>query len=186
MGCPEKVTFEEIYRAYSGRVLNLIFRMTRREDVARDLTQDVFLKVYENLSSFRHESGIYTWIHRITVNHVLNYLKREKRFRPLESVNEILGQFVKGRGGSHEPVDESRDAAGDSALEGSERAAIVWSAVKSLPAKYRVPLILFHYENLSYREIGEMMDLSLSAVESRIHRAKKQLVEILGPLVDQL
>jgi RNA polymerase sigma-70 factor (ECF subfamily) len=160
--------------------------MTQREDVARDLTQDVFLKVYDNLDSFRHESEVYTWIHRIAVNHVLNHLKREKRLRPLDGANEIPGRVVQPRAGDPESPDGSVDAGNETAMERAERAKIVRSAVQSLPAKYRVPLVLFHYENLSYREIGEMMDLSLSAVESRIHRAKKRLLKILGPMIDQI
>lgn len=157
-----------------------------REDVARDLTQDVFLKVYDGLPDFRHESDVYTWIHRIAVNQTLNFLKREKRYRPLENLNEILGRVVQHNGGERDFPPESGEEDAEAALERAERAKIVWSAVRSLPPKYRVPLILFHYEDLSYREIGEFMDLSLSAVESRIHRAKKRLLEILGPMAGKI
>ncbi len=69
----------------------------------------------------------------------------------------------------------------DQKIEDSERARIVWAAVRSLSIKYRVPLVLFHYEGLSYNEIAESMGLSLSAVETRIHRAKKQLIKKLEP-----
>ena len=180
------MTFEEIYRANAGRILKLVSRMTQNREVARDLTQEVFLKVFDNLASFRREAEVSTWIHRIAVNHTLNYLKREKRARGLGEANEIFGRVVQHGKALREPIDESRGAAGDAALEDRERAEVVQGAIRALPGKYRVPLVLFHYEGRSYQEVAVIMGLSLSAVESRIHRAKKMMIDILGPLARQL
>lgn len=70
--------FDDVYNRYADRILRVVFRFTRNEEVSRDLTQDVFIKVYERLSDFRNEAQVYTWIHRIAVNHVLNYLRAER------------------------------------------------------------------------------------------------------------
>lgn len=76
--------FDELYEKYGNRILNMVYRMTGGEDVARDLSQDIFLKVYENLDDFNHQSSVYTWIYRIATNHTLNYLKKKNRYRWLD------------------------------------------------------------------------------------------------------
>ena len=78
---PATLTFDEVYAAYAERVLNLAFRLTGDEDVARDLSQEIFIKVYQNLARFEQRSQIFTWIYRIAVNHINNYLKKERRQR---------------------------------------------------------------------------------------------------------
>jgi RNA polymerase sigma-70 factor (ECF subfamily) len=74
----------------------------------------------------------------------------------------------------------------DAMLEADERARRLWQAIQGLDPKYRVPLVLFHYEEQSYQQIADTMELSMAAVEARIHRARKQLAKALGPLLDQL
>jgi RNA polymerase sigma-70 factor (ECF subfamily) len=90
--------------------------------------------------------------------------------------------FVVGPG----EINRTASEPADKIMEQNERAMIVLNAVQSLSPKYKVPLILYHFENISYKEIAEIMKLSLSAVESRIHRAKKQLIKKLEPLLDQI
>jgi RNA polymerase sigma-70 factor (ECF subfamily) len=180
------MTFEEIYSAYSERILNLVYRMTSREEVARDLTHDIFIKVYHNLGTFNQQSQVYTWMHRIAVNHVLNYLKHEKRAQWFSLNSEDTMDKEQHKNIVRAFMEETNSVHADKAIEQTERANTVWSAVQSLSPKYRIPLILFHYENISYKEIAEMMELSMSAVESRIHRAKKQLIKKLEPLLDQI
>ena len=71
-------------------------------------------------------------------------------------------------------------------LEAAERAYVVWRAVTSLPPKYRVPVVLYHYEGKSYKEVAETTGLSLSAVEARIHRGRKKLIKLLEPWIDRV
>jgi len=180
------MTFDEIYEKYSGRILNLAYRMTGQEETARDLTQDVFIKAYQNLEKFRGDSQVYTWLYRIATNHVLNYLKKSQRMKWLNLLDKPLGEAIKeeqiaptfwGSAGAPRP---------DRQLEKSEREKLIWQIVQSLPVKYRVPLILYRYEDMSYQEIAETMQLSMSAVETRLHRAKKELVKRLEPYLDEL
>ena len=181
------LTFESIYEKYGARILNLAFRMVAKEEDARDLTQEVFIKVYENLHTFKHESQLYTWIYRIAVNHILNFLKKERRHTWINLMDQDVSEVFRD-----EEIDarawtaSSAPPAVDRKLEKRERMQIVWSMVQTLPAKYRVPLVLHHYEGLSYKDIADAMDLSMSAVESRIHRAKRQLIKKLEPWVEKL
>jgi RNA polymerase sigma-70 factor (ECF subfamily) len=175
--------FDEIYREYGGRILNLLHRFTPREQVARDLLQDVFVKVYEHMDSFENRSQIYTWIYRIAVNHALNHLKREKRNLWFDLMDESVGELLR-----RERIETPGFGAGevlrpDEALEDRERERFTQQAMEALHPKYRIPFVLLKDEHLSYDEIAKVLDISHSAVESRIHRARKMLIKRLGPLI---
>jgi RNA polymerase sigma-70 factor (ECF subfamily) len=180
------MSFDEIYASYADRVLNLAYRFTANEETARDLTQEVFIKVYNNLESFEQRSQVYTWVYRIAVNHITNHLKKERRRRWVNLLDRTVSEAVQAEG--VEPTFEHRvaNAPADSKIEERERAQIVWAAIRSLSVKYRVPLVLHHYEGLPYKDIAESMGISMSAVESRIHRAKKQLIKKLEPWVGKI
>lgn len=179
-------TFDEICDAYSGRILNLAYRMTGDEEIARDLTQDIFLKVYEKLDTFEERSGIYTWIYRIGINHILNYLKKERRYQWLRILDQPISEVIHEENVDPDFWGSSQEPGADRKMEQHEREAIVRKMIQSLHEKYRLPLILFRYEELSYKEIAEVMHLSLSAVETRIHRANKQLIAKLEPWLDKI
>lgn len=179
-------TFEHVYEAYAERILNLAYRMTGSEETARDLTQDIFLKVYENLDTFEHRSNVYTWIYRIAVNHIYNYLKRERRRSWVDLLDSSMRETVR-----EDEVDPAFSAAkpttpADRKLEEGERAEVVWRAVRSLPPKYKLPITLYHYEGMSYKDIAEATGLSMSAVETRIHRGRKKLIKLLEPWIEKI
>jgi len=178
--------FDDIYTTYAARVLNLAYRLTGNEETARDLTQEIFIKVYEHLDSFEHRSHVFTWLYRIAVNHVTNHLKKESRRRWLYLLDRKVPEVFR-EGGSDPAFDvPSPDPTAENRLEQEERAKIVWEAVRSLPVEYRVPLVLYHYDGMSYKEISDAIGLSLSAVETRIHRAKKKLIPKLEPWLDRI
>jgi RNA polymerase sigma factor (sigma-70 family) len=128
-------TFEEIYEAYAERVLNLAYRMTGDAEAARDLTQDVFVKVYENLDSFERRSHVFTWIYRIAVNHVTNHLKKEKRRRWVSFMDSKVSDVFR-EGDTGAPGDApANEVPADKKLEADERAKLVWSAVQALPVQ---------------------------------------------------
>jgi len=180
-----KMTFEEIYRENSEMVLNLAFRMTGKEEAARDLTQDVFIKVYQKKESFQELSKISTWIYRIAMNHILNYLKREKRISFLDFMEQDTSS-AKDNTMALSYWDQNMPAQPDKVLEEHQKEIVVRKMLDELPAKYRIPFLLFRYEDLSYQQIAEQLGLSLSAVETRIHRAKKKLMEKLQPWIKHL
>jgi RNA polymerase sigma-70 factor (ECF subfamily) len=179
-------SFESIYQAYGERILNLAFRLSGNRETARDLTQEIFIKIYENLATFEGKSHIYTWIYRIAVNHIYSHLKRERRYKWLDLLDKSVSDSLR-----KDQLDpgfrmSSPSPSPQNGMQSSQRAEIVWNMIQSLPTKYRVPLVLHHYEELSYKEIAEAMGLSLSAVEARIHRAKKQLIKKLEPWLDKI
>jgi RNA polymerase sigma-70 factor (ECF subfamily) len=179
-------TFDRVYESYADRVLNLAYRMTGSEETARDLTQDIFLKVYDNLDTFEHRSNVYTWIYRIAVNHIYNHLKRERRRTWVDLLDSSMREIVR-----EDQVEPTYSAAtspppADRKLEEGERADVVWRAVRSLPPKYQLPITLYHYEGLSYKDIAEATGLSMSAVETRIHRGRKKLIKLLEPWIDKI
>lgn len=180
------MTFEEIYRLYGKKVLNLAYRFTGSEETARDLTQDVFVKVYQNLSTFQGKSQIYTWIYRVAVNHCLNFLKKERKWRLLSLLDQKISDAVRSDHLQTELPDPAEQSSPAQMLEKAEREIIVRTRVNDLPLKYRAPLVLQRYEGMNNREIAEVLSLSLGTVETRIHRAKKMLIKKLEPWVTHL
>ncbi|MCB9070425.1 MAG: sigma-70 family RNA polymerase sigma factor [Calditrichae bacterium] len=179
------MTFEAIYREYGDKIMNLAYRMTGSKESARDMTQEIFIKVYENMDSFRGDSQVFTWLYRIATNHIFNFLKKERRRKWLNLMDKPLSEVLQED--QIDPLFWSRSAPQpDRQMEKSEREKRVWQSIQQLSPKYRVPLVLNRYEDMSYQEIAETMQLSLSAVESRIHRAKKELVKLLEPYIMDL
>ena len=176
-------TFDEIYREYGERILYLLYRFVPREQAARDLLQDVFVKVYENLDSFEQRSQIYTWIYRIAVNHALNYLKRERRGVWVDLMDESVGELLRKEKIEAPGFGDQDSARPDEVLERSESEALVARAIDSLAPKYKVPFLLYRDEHLSYAEIAKVLQMNGSSVASRIHRARKLLIRKIGPFI---
>ncbi len=172
--------FEDVYAETASMVLNLAFRMTGSQDVAQDLTQDVFIKVYKNLGEFREQAQVSTWVYRIAMNHIINWVKREKRMRFFST----LEKDVKEAETESSWLEENTPQSPSKQLEEHEKEVIIRKMIDRLSPKYRLPLLLYRYEDLSYKEIAGQMDLSLSAVEARIHRARKKLKEYLKPWLE--
>ena len=179
-------SFDALYEQYGSRVLNVIYRMTSNRAVAEELHQDVWMRVYQNLDRFEARADIFTWIYRIAVNRSLNHLKQEKRRRWIDLLDRTVGEVL-----TEDNVDQTmmvRPPAQrpDRAVEDEQLARHLWDAIQKLDPMYRVPIVLFHYEEQSYQEIADTMGLSMAAVQARIFRARKQLAKIMGPLLDAL
>ena len=180
----KEITFEEVYSDCSPKILNLAFRFTSNEENARDLTQEIFIKVFQNLKNFKGESSAFTWVYRIAVNHILNFLKKEKRRKYIQLIDQNVKDAFIEETGSRSMINANPSPA--QLLEDEERTRIVKSFIDELAPKYRVPFTLFKYEGMSYKEIAESLQISLSAVETRIHRARKQLITKLEPWLKHL
>lgn len=178
------MTFEEIYAQNGERILNLAYRMTGRRSVAQDLTQDVFIKVFEKIDTFREQARLSSWIYRIAMNHIINYIKREKK---ISLFGLLTGENEDDRFDGEITVWENElPERADSIMEERQRETLIRKLMDELPAKYKLPLILYRYEDMSYQQIAEQLGISLSAVESRIHRGRKKLKEKLQPWMDAL
>lgn len=163
--------FKELVETYRNMVVNTCFGLLHNTEDAEDVAQDVFIEVFRSVASFRADSKISTWLYRIAVNRSLNFIrdnKKRKWFQSfddlMESKKEALNQL------NYQSSDDP-----ESEMENSQRDLLLHEAIDSLPENQRVAFTLNKYEDLAYKEISEVMNLSVSSVESLIHRAKKNL-----------
>lgn len=153
-----------------NRVFRIVFSFLRNREDAEDVAQEVFVDIYNKMYSFRGKSQITTWMYRIAVNKSLDFMrtkKRKKRFVPKNQRLEIEDVDL-----GNEPSETSNPGL---ITEANERKAILKQAVDSITEKQRAAIILNKYEGFSYQEISEIMDTTLSAVESLIHKGMKNL-----------
>jgi RNA polymerase sigma factor (sigma-70 family) len=167
--------FAEFIKQHQDKVYNVVLGMLQNEQDAEEITQDVFIEVYKKASSFKGESAISTWLYRIAVNKSIDHLrskKTKKRFGIFTALfhpqtNEVVtepGNFV------HPGV----------LSENKEKAKYLFAAIHSLPETQQTAFILNEMEQLSYKEISEVMQTTVSAVESLLVRAKQNLRKRLG------
>jgi len=171
----DEEAFRQIVKQYQKTILDLCFRYVGNPEDAEEVTQDVFINLHKAAGSYEPKAKLSTYLYRIAVNLSLNRIRdrKWKRFVPLE--------FLR-RGEENRPVSsEIREP--DSLLEQKEKQQAVRNAIDSLPTNQRTAVILKRFQGLSYEEIAEVMNCSVSAVEARLHRAKQALQKKLRPLV---
>ena len=159
--------FQKLILKHKEKVRNLIYLTLGNTDYIDDIMQDVFIKVYNSLGSFRFESKFSTWLYKITVNKCKDHLKKKYVRKVIVPLDEQIN--LRSHDGRHnaEP----------------DLAHLLKTAIDKLPPKLREPLILRDVEELSYQEIADKMGLQLGAVKSRIFRARATLRAMLEPYV---
>lgn len=167
----EGLGFAELVERWQNMVYNTALGIVQHEEDAEDITQDVFIRLYESLSGFRQEAQLSTWIYRITVNMALDFEKRKKRQKNGGLLKKIFSVREE-----EEPVNFNHPGV---VLDNKEKAAALFKAIKKLPEKQRIAFTLHKVEGLAYKEVAEIMDTSLFAVESLISRAKTGLKKLL-------
>lgn len=165
------IGFADIVEQCQGMVYNTALSIVQNEADAEDITQEVFIDVYESLDDFREEAQLNTWIYRITMNKALDFEKRKKRHKHGGLLKRIFS--VKEE---EEPVNFNHPGA---QLDNKEKAAVLFKALKELPENQRIAFTLHKIEGLPYKEVAEIMETSLYAVESLMARAKSSLKKIL-------
>ena len=160
--------FTELVNRYKNLVYSIILRMTKNNDEASDLAQDVFLKVYRNLGSYTPQFRFSTWIMRITSNHIIDH-HRKKR---LETVS--LEAHMTDTGFSGGTV-----ASPEALYLKQEQTERINKIVAALPDMYKIPVVLYHQEGLSYQEIADRTGEPLSKVKNRIFRGRKLLKSLI-------
>lgn len=158
--------FGEIVKRWERRIFALAYGMLGREEDARDATQETFLAAFRNLRGFRGEAKVSSWLHRIAVNQCLT---RQRRARvrnesALDDDEDRASDFAA-------PVDYSPARV----AEGRQRTAAVRRALNGLPLELRQVVVMKEFEELTFREIAEALDLPLSTVKSRLYTGLKQL-----------
>jgi len=159
--------FREIVECYQNSLLNYIYRYTGDRASAEDIAQEVFLRVFKNAKGYRPLSSFKTWLFKIATNLCLNELRDNKMHRNTIDIFELNeAGFVALVEKRLSPVRE---------LENRELSSTLKMALKNLPENQRVALLLHKYSGFSYFDISQIMNCSISAVESLIHRARQSL-----------
>lgn len=156
--------FSELVRRYQSKVFSMALNFTRDRETADDLSQEIFLKAYLALPKFRFESEFGTWLYRVALNHVRDFLRRKGRIKEvsLEEIGEISV--------SEEAIEKM-----EKEREEERRKRLLRASVETLPPKYRIVLTLRDIQGLAYDEISRVLKVSPGTVDSRLHRARKML-----------
>ena len=171
----DRAAFAELVEKYKQPVLNFIYRTLRDETEAEDLAQNVFLQIYKSRSRYRRTAKFSTWLFTIARNLCLNELRRRSR-HPAESIEETHAENEDQPQRQYE--DKSQMAPPEKLLHG-ELAQKIEEALAELPENQRSAILLCRQNELSYEEIAEVLDCSLSATKSLIHRGRETLKEKL-------
>ena len=161
----DEEAFGVLVNKYKTKVFHLTFSMTRNHDLADDLAQEAFIKAYLALNRFKSQSKFGTWLYRIAVNHVRDYLRKKGRLRliPLEETKEI---FI---------IQEDNTVKKEKEKTKEQMEKLVHQALKTLPEKHQIIISLRDLQGFSYGEISETLGISPGTVDSRLHRARKML-----------
>ncbi len=166
----EESAFKELVETYKDMVVNTCYGFLQNQENAEDIAQDVFVEVYQSIHRFREDAKFSTWVYRIAVNKSLNFKKKNNRRNWAVSFQAVFG----GEKEAAQVADgKTLDPHAD--LEQQERVKILHSAIETLAQNQKIAFTLSKYENLSYKEISEVMGTSISSVESLLNRAKKNL-----------
>ncbi len=174
----DRAAFEELVGKYQQPVINFVYRTLPDAAEAEDLAQGVFVQVWKSASRYHPSAKFSTWLFTIARNLCLNEFRRRSR-HPAESLDAPVHTDTDEPRG-HSVEDKRQTAAPDTMLTG-ELEAKVAEAVAALPENQRTALLLWQRDEMAYEDIAEVLDCSLSAVKSLIHRARETLKTRLKP-----
>lgn len=163
----EVEAYGELVRRYQRAVYNVCYRLCGERREAEDLTQEALIRAYQRLDTFDVERPFRPWVQRVAANLCYNHLSKK---RPVQVA--IQEEHDPGWGWEHTP---------EAAQQTRERSEALRAAIQSLPPHYRVVIELRHFQNMSYAEIAEALDTSISQVKSHLFRARKLLSERYHP-----
>jgi RNA polymerase sigma factor (sigma-70 family) len=163
--------FTKLVDQWQDMVFNTAIGIVQNEDDADDITQDVFIQVYQSVSSFKGESKFSTWLYRIVITKSLDHLKKKKRKKRFGFVQSLFGN------NSDEEMHPTEFNHPGVLIE--ERAAELFYAMQQLPDNQRIAFTLHRLEGQKHQEIAAIMNLSVTAIESLIARAKGNLRQLL-------
>ena len=165
----DETAFKTIVETWQNMVYNTALGIVQNAEDAEDIAQEVFVQVYQSISSFKGESKFSTWLYRITVTKSLDHERKKKRKKRFAFVRSIFGEqnevLVNPPDFHHPGV----------VLDNKEDAAVLFRAISDLPENQRIAFTLNKVEGLSYQEVSEVMKTTVSSVESLMHRAKNNL-----------
>jgi RNA polymerase sigma-70 factor, ECF subfamily len=171
-----EVAFRELVDRYRQRIYGLCCRILRDTEDAEDAAQEAFVKAYRRLDSFRGDSQFFTWLYRVATNVANDHYQARRRRRTVESSDVAI----------REPVRHDDRERPDRALERQDLREVARRALDRVPPLFRTVLVLREYENLEYREIAEVLDISVGTVMSRLFRARARFRKAMEAMVPSL
>ena len=158
--------FAILVQRHQRRVFNLVFRTLQSYEEANEVTQDAFFSAWQGLPSFRGDARFSTWLYRIAYNCALKQLEQRKRDNAIQAAIQA------------EPIDNDDDCV-DAEIEAHDRQAIIREHLLTLPAKYRVVLILRHLQEMTYEEMAEILTMPIGTIKTHLFRARNLLKQRL-------
>lgn len=168
----DDAAFRELVKNYQKPIRNVCLGIVLQLEIAEEITQDVFVEVFNSIHSFRAESKLSTWMYRMAVNKSLNYLRSQKKHRLLQRLESFFSEESENR---QIQIADSSIPNPLQRIIATEEAERIQNIIHKLPENQRIAFSLHKFDDLPYKEISEVMNLSLSSVESLIHRAKVNL-----------
>ena len=171
--------FKSLVANYQDLVYNTALGIVQNSEDAEDVAQEVFIQVYRSIDQFKGDARLSTWIYRITTTKALDHIRSRKRKKRFAFITSLFGpndELV------HEPVDFQHPGV---TLDRKEQAALLFRMIEQLPENQKVSFTLHKTEELSYQEIADVMQLSVSAVESLLFRARQNLRKLLEKYYQQ-
>jgi RNA polymerase sigma factor (sigma-70 family) len=175
----DEQAFKSLVTNYQDLVFNTALGIVQNSEDAEDVAQEVFIQVYRSIDQFKGDARLSTWIYRITTTKALDHIRSRKRKKRFAFITSLFGpndELI------HEPVDFQHPGV---ALDRKEQAALLFQMIAQLPENQKVAFTLHKTEELSYQEIADVMQLSVSAVESLLFRARQNLRKLLEKYYQQ-
>ena len=173
--------FNQIFNQYKNKVINLSFRFVKNKQAAEDIAQEVFIKIYEKKVKIDPDSKFFTWLYRVTVNASLDLIRRNKwAGRSLDEEEEGHdGQVQSGL----ERLRDPKSSSVIQVLEKEELWRMVRQEIDQMPETLKNPILLYQFEEMSYLEIAQILQISPKAVERRLYHAKELLRKKLSGIL---
>ena len=159
--------FEWIVEEYKNKIFGLSYGYTKDSYMAQDLTQDIFIKLYQNINSFQGQSSFSTWLYRLAKNQCIDWVRKNKKRMENTFLDDGQWEFKDQNIGPEERAIKK------------EKNKLLHEALEQLPEKYSTPLMLFHFQNLTYEEIAKVLNLPSKTIATHLYRGKKLLRERL-------
>jgi RNA polymerase sigma factor (sigma-70 family) len=175
----DELAFKSLVENYQDLVYNTALGVVQNSEDAEDVAQEVFIQVYRSIDQFKGDARLSTWIYRITTTKALDHIRSRKRKKRFAFITSLFGpndELV------HDPVDFQHPGV---ELDRKEQAALLFRMIAQLPENQKVAFTLHKTEELSYQEIADVMQLSVSAVESLLFRARQNLRKLLEKYYQQ-
>ena len=165
----DEAAWAKLVERHTRKVFGLAYRFTGRADEAEDLTQEIFVKVYQTFEKYREADGPFgAWLMAVARNHAIDHYRHGRQERVRRAEDPLLLELA--------PARQEHPIAG---LEREERARLVHRGLRALPPELRLPLVLCDLQGLSYEEIAKSLEVPLGTVKSRINRARLELAKRL-------